>query len=86
MTELHQHEERRSNEKTEAATSKGKRNHDVAEEDSEQRTEQYSSGKRTSDKLAVISEEEGELDDEALEWSVSDVFSGLDNDSPKNHP
>ena len=89
VTELQQHEERRSYEKTEAINNMVKRNYNVAaEEDEEQRTEQYSSGglkgKRTSDKLAAISEEKGESDDEVLEWRVGDVFSGLDNDLSKN--
>ena len=36
--------------------------------------------------LTTITEAEGEeerLDSEQLEWRVSDVFSGLDKDSPK---
>jgi hypothetical protein len=62
---------------------------------SERRSDQYLvvssddlKGKRTSDKLAGISEEkerETESDDKVLEWRISDVFSGLNNDSLKNH-
>ena len=85
----HRHEEKQN---IEVANSEGRRDKDVlvVEEDGERRTEQYSSGdlkgKRTSNKLAAISEEKEESDDEVLEWRISDVFSGLDNESPKNHP
>ena len=87
LTELHHHEEKRK------INSKGKRDKAVLaeEEDGGQlRTGQVSSGdlkgERTSDKLAGISEEEEEESaDEVPEWRISDVFSGLNNDSPKNH-
>lgn len=88
LTEFHHHEEKRK------INSKGKRDEaTLAEEGGQQRTGQYSAvssgdlkGKRTSDKLAGISEEkEEESADEVPEWRISDVFSGLNNDSPKNH-
>ena len=87
LTEFHHHEEKRK------IDSKGKRDKAILaeeEEDGQLRTGQVSSGdlkgERTSDKLAGISEEEEEESaDEVPEWRISDVFSGLNNDSPKNH-
>ena len=90
LTEFHHHEEERK------ISSKGKTDEAPLaeqEEDGQQRTGQYSAvssgdlkGERTSDKLAGISEEKDEESaDEVLEWSISDMFSGLNNDSPKNH-
>ena len=40
-------------------------------------------GMRTSDRLAEEKGREVESGDEVLEWRISDVFSGLDNESPK---
>ena len=86
LTKIHHHEEKQE------INNKGKRGQaKLAEE--EQRTSQYLAnssgdlkGERTSDKLAGISEEEEEESgDKVLEWRISDVFSGLNNDSPKNH-
>jgi hypothetical protein len=89
LTKFHHLEEKR---KTDVVNSKGKRDK-AGEEDSEWRSDQYSAissgdlkGKRTCDKLAGISEEkEEETDDGVLEWRISDAFSGLSNDSPRNH-
>ena len=74
--------------------SKGKRDKATLAEE-EQRTDQYSADssgemkeERTSNKLAgILEEEEEESGDEVLEWRISDVFNGLNNDSvtPKNH-
>ena len=80
-TGVHHYEEKQ---KIEVANSEGKRDNGIVEDDHVQRTEQYSSGLNGSEKLMVISEEEEETDKEVLEWRISDVFSGLDNDSPKN--
>ena len=89
LTELHQHQEKQKIN----GYCKGKRDKATLVEEEEQRTGQYSAdfsgdlkGERTSDKLAVISgEKEEESANELLEWRISDVFSGLNNDSPKNH-
>ena len=90
LTEFHHHEEKQN------IDSKGKRDEATLaeEEGGQQRTGQYSAvssggmkGERTSAKLTGISEEkeEEESGDEVPEWRLSDVFSGLNNDSPKNH-
>ena len=91
VTEFHHHEEKRKIN----GYCKGKRDEATLEEKEEQRTDQYSAdssgdlkGERTSDKLAgILEEEEEESGNEVLEWRISDVFNGLNNDSvtPKNH-
>ena len=87
VAEVHHHEEKRKIN----GYCKGKRDEATL---AEERTGQYSADssgelkeERTRDKLAGISEEleEEESADEVLEWRISDVFSGLNNDSPKNH-
>ena len=87
LMELHHHEE----EQKINGYCKGKRDNATLAVEEEQRTGQYSAdssgdlkGERISDKLAGISEEE-ESGDEVLEWRIGDVFSGLNNDSSKNH-
>ena len=88
LTEFYPHEE---NELTEVNAERGKRDNGIVQEDGEQRNpilrnEQYyfSGGEKTIDKLAAISEEKEESDNEVLKWSISDVFSGLEYPKKNN--
>lgn len=94
LTEFHHCEEKQ---RIEIANREGKRDSKgvpVVGEGGNWRTEQSSSGhgdlkgkRKASDKLAGIpGEKEEESDSEVLEWRISDVFSGLDSESRKNHP
>ena len=84
LVKLHQHEERGLKEMTDG---RGRRDNGIVQENDEQSSSLE--GERTTDKLAASSEEdEEELDNEfkVLKWRISDVFSGLDNVSPKKKP